>query len=121
MSPPTPPTRYEPNTVLDVTIRGKVADSQPGAWVLLTLDDPDTGIKVHLGKSVTVTVVAPPEWPPIHGDVWVDRFGNPLLVDVGDNNVLIDSDRYACERENLLKQAGPLRLVYRKNPTGEPA
>jgi len=55
---------YENKTLAKVTVEGRIVDSEPGAWVVLDLPTQDP-IKVYLGEGVTVTVVAPPEWPPI--------------------------------------------------------
>ncbi|MFY1595422.1 hypothetical protein [Micromonospora sp. WMMD737] len=142
-------TDFEPGELVDVTIRAaRVIETQPGT-VGLTYG-PTNGafgqdgvigiIKLHRHADVTITRVAPAEWPPQPDDVWRDRLGvhhfgvsySPdyddkadaegigpdgtrviLVASGGDSSCRLNAPWYRPERIN--QQSGPLTLVYRRN------
>lgn len=107
---------YEDNTLAKITVEGRIVDSETGVWVLLDLPAQDP-IRVYLGEWVTVEVVAPPEWPPIEGDVWVDPKENPYLYDHY-RGELRDGEGSTELPMHVLKAVGQLRLVHRKPADG---
>lgn len=111
------PITYQVGTLADVTLRARITEVD-GSTIVIETDVMDQICIWLTDPAVTLTVVAPPEWPPIQNDVWVDRNGSPWLVAEDEDDQLLDSSgSHSRDRDFVLREYGPLRLVYRK-PAG---
>jgi hypothetical protein len=87
----------DPATVLSVT---SPADELLGWWRSQREQDP------------------PPEhWPPQPGDIWQDRNGNRWASQVHDGYLVCLAFTADDSAEEIQKHHGPMRLVYRTEPT----
>jgi hypothetical protein len=135
---------FGPGEVVDITIRGvrvggRGMPQDPGR-LCVDLGPWDDG--VNQGRewfltipssvdAVTVTRVAPPEYPPRAGDLWRDRDGQLWFgVDVTDYDAdkiafgveLQGQNTYTYGRwaaDEINKRYGPLTLVHREPDGGE--
>lgn len=109
---------YQPGEILNVELRGvRVNHMTSQDRVVIRLGDDLILIDPALPET-TITRVAPPEWPPRQGDVWVDRDGLACLA--------LDADRLQyVNREHpfsagyVLETFSPLTLVHREPDGGE--
>lgn len=116
--------RYEVGEHVDVLIRNaRVVETDP--WgVMVERDDMDASYFVL--AAVTVTRVAPKEWPPVPGDIWEAVGGQQWFARADERNGtrLVGSDALlASEPAEAVLHDGPLRLMYRRgwSPKPEPA
>lgn len=62
---------------------------------------------------ITVDRLAPPEWPPRRGDVWVDRYGERYFAFACDE-VLVNEYAKPAWPEDIRVKQGPMTLASRK-------
>lgn len=117
---------FAPGEIVDVVLRGatvadvdmdasdvlalKLAGAKPGELVLLPVP----------WAGVTVTRVAPAEWPPQLGDIWEDRDGSEWFAEVTDGETIIMrrvGAGGAADALDVLDMHGPMRLVRRRGWT----
>lgn len=117
---------YQVGELVDITINGaRVEDDGTDARCLAVVIPGDIGtIDIPLGPAVTVTRVAPPEWPPQTGDVWAstdDTEFMATLADVGRVVLRHAADGASWDHpENVLRAYGPMTLVRRRGWTPTP-
>lgn len=96
----------EGRVVLDDDGRLEISYGSPSVqWGLIVRPDQ---------PGVTVTRVAPPEWPPIPLDVWVDAEGRPWSCDGAPDRLTLPADTRWTPADEVVRDYGPLRLVYRR-------
>jgi hypothetical protein len=125
---------FGPGEVVDITIRGVRVGGrgvpQDPRRLCVDLGPWDDG--VNQGRewfltipasvdSVTITRVAPPEYPPRAGDLWRDGNGRLWFVAYGAVGLTAQTTSRDCvaARELLDRVAGPLTLVHREPDGGE--
>jgi hypothetical protein len=122
--------RFEPGELVDITIRGaRVRDMDadydrryPGDLPVM-LSDGRKG-RIPDVAEVTVTRVAPKEWPPQPGDVWRNEHGVKLFATEpfeGQTDLRSTRGDVFEKSETALEHLGPLKLVYREGWSPEPA
>jgi len=119
---------FKPGDIVDITIKG----ARLRAIRREDIDDPSyetegcvasvaltesVTIEVALTESVTVEWVAPAEWPPRPGDVWLDAEGRAWTALRG-RMVPVTSTR-GESADAALATYGPLRLVHREDARAE--
>lgn len=121
--------RFTAGEVVDVTIKGArvaVPDADDYADALqltyATPNTPDCPLRIRTSApGVTVTRVAPAEWPPTAGDVWADRDGEEWAAVARDGDpdrvelmyLADDSGGYQLAG-SVATDLGPMRLQYRR-------
>lgn len=114
-------TGFQPDEIVDVTIRGARVVEEFLSGIVLRLPPEGESFEVPLADEVTLTRVAPAEWPPVVEDVWRDSHTNLwFAVDVSkdDDTVLVvlvrgvTGDRFAPAY--ALSHWGPMELVRRE-------
>lgn len=128
-------TTFSVGEVVDISIRGaRVVNTYPehhsGVQVANTLvvkygADSTRSLAVNtLNPEVTVTRVAPKEWPPQPGDVWRNEHGVKLFATEpfeGQTDLRSTRGDVFEKPETALEHLGPLKLVYREGWSPEPA
>jgi hypothetical protein len=116
--------KFEPNELVDIAIRAaRIRSTDDAGW--LYIGDNDEFVVDPAAPNVTVTRVAPKEWPPLAGDVWRDRdrvkwfaFRDPRGF-VAMKPSCPTEDR-APSPEMVMAQLGPLTLHDRDGWTLQP-
>jgi hypothetical protein len=104
---------YRPGELVDITIRGaRVRELDSLNYLSATYDQGTLSIRPG-ANDVTVTRVAPPEWPPRPGDVWVDR-DDDVWIGVDAERLGYLGTAIPEDADLVLRNNGPLRLVHRK-------
>lgn len=115
---------YVVGELVDVTMRGvRVAAVVPvaGTTVLRLRMDEDE-IDLALVTGITVTRVAPAEWPPQIGDVWDDAHGGSWWTRYNDGEPYLQSETGGVDEPTwVLERYGPMKLAYRRGWTPESA
>lgn len=116
--------RFEPGELVNVHLNGVRYESL----------HPDGDHMVVFGKKFFINVpasavierVAPKEWPPQTGDIWVDRHGQEYLGRVVDDApdeepyqllIPVDSADYGSLAEAVAENSGPMLLARRRGWT----
>jgi hypothetical protein len=113
--------RYAEGELIDVQIKGARVDAINDSGMLVQLSDL---IQVDLplplpNNGVTVTRVAPAEWPPVAGDLWANA--NGVKVFAQDHMLHTSNGFQFGSAEEALESIGPMTLVYREGWTPAPA
>lgn len=120
--------------LVDITIRGaRVADTAIG-MLAVTYRGGEVRVELVTSSAVTVTRVAPAEWPPLVGDLWRDRDGVVwFATDRYDHPWMVNALGNTDSAGSMLADRGPMRLVHREardaeivaaaleSPAGEPS
>ena len=116
--------RFEVGELVDLAIRGaRVVDmAGQGFAPLLALDVDGERLEVALSASLTVTRVAPKEWPPQSGDLWEDAHDGSWWAGPDDEGgVYLRSQKGGTDYPDwVLNNYGPMRLAYRRGCAPEP-
>lgn len=114
--------KFETNELVDVAIRAariRAVDDQG----VLYIGDNDELMIDPAAPNITVTRVAPKEWPPRAGDIWEDRFDDEWVTTDSDGETIL-MDCIGGSRHNdaldVLNDVGPLKLVRRRGWTPAP-
>lgn len=124
--------RFEVGELVDIAIRGaRVVDTAgQGFAPLLALDVDGERLEVAPSASLTVTRVAPREWPPRPADVWASGDGRLWFARASEDYsydqarmVSADPDSPSESAGTVLNHFGQMRLVYREgwSPETPPA
>lgn len=116
----------KPGELVDITIRGARVEAFNGGYTTFA---PKAGahITIETGSAgVDITRVAPREWPPQAGDVWVGESGDQFFARTGEDGdaewlVPVSGGSISSYPEEILASFGPLRLAYRRGWSPEPA
>jgi hypothetical protein len=113
--------RYAEGELIDVQIKGARVGAINDSGMLVQLSDL---IQVDLplplpNNGVTVTRVAPAEWPPLAGDLWANA--NGVKVFAQDHMLHTSNGFQFGSAEEALESIGPMTLVYREGWTPAPA
>jgi hypothetical protein len=116
--------RFEPGELVNVQLRGVryVGCDQD---VCHGIETPD-GNQWSMPLTAVIERMAPPEWPPQPGDIWVDRNGNEWFAGAVDEYstavrlVLVD-DGSVLGPDVVIREFGPMRLERRRGWTPDAA
>src|SRR5690606_24631915 len=109
----------KPGDIVDITIEGARVRAIRGEDIVDHLSYETQGgfvASVALTESVTVERVAPAEWPPRPGDVWLDAEGRAWTALMG-RMFPVTSTR-GESADAALAIYGPLTLIYRDGGEG---
>lgn len=122
---------FAPGEIVDVTIKGATVCDTTGSSPPNIHFTVETGLNVSWSMplnhdAITVTRLAPPEWPPRQGDLWRDKHGDlwfthtvqPLAS--GLRMVTADGLRWSEGHEGQLTDNSPWTLVHRESKDGAP-
>src|SRR5690606_6600575 len=106
---------FKPGDIVDITIEGARVRAIRGEDIVDHLSYETEGFvaSVALTESVTVERVAPAEWPPRPGDVWLDAEGRAWTALRG-RMFPVTSTR-GESADAALATYGPLTLVHRED------
>lgn len=113
---------FKSGEVVDITIKGaRVQSVSNDHWLAFWITDRGTMHSLDISApGVTVERVAPAEWPPQAGDVWLDRAGEPWFAFSDHDVLLLPAFPVSTSRAGLLprvvmEKVGPLTLVRRED------
>jgi hypothetical protein len=117
---------FQPGEYIAVSIAGaRVSDRHTHErFLFLTSDAVEFQLPVKLlaEPGVTVTRLAPFQWPPRPGDLWQDAHGARWLA-TGNSPTpdawMLSGEESACYASRLLQDRGPLQLLFRDPPDDE--
>lgn len=123
-------TEFTVGELVDITVKGaRVTNTYPVSrlnndrYQMLVADYSEgeaRSIAVNLNASaVSVTRAAPPNWPPLVGDIWADQDDDEWIVTAPHDDgpvrlSLIDADRSSFRTPDEMDDLWPLRLVRRR-------
>lgn len=68
----------------------------------------------RIPPDATVTRSDPEHWPPVPGDVWVDREGDAWIVTDRDGPTeMVTAGAHSGRPDDVLTEYAPLRLIHR--------
>jgi hypothetical protein len=107
--------------LVDIAIKGARVEAYNGGYFTVA---PTGGahITIETGSTgVRVTRVAPAEWPPQVGDLWLDASGSEWFAPMRAKPELESTTAGSSAADWVLGRYGPMTLAYRKGWTPAPA
>jgi hypothetical protein len=117
---------FQPGEIVDITIKGVrvewVNSTDMNVWATDEVDT-DTGVNLgeritisHVAPNITVTRVAPVDWPPRVDDLWRDSLGNVWFATAARQGRPMLTNRHGTSSDaNQVNQAyGLMVLVHRE-------